>query len=113
MRIIGKKIILKLKRKNIGNKKLCDAVDKLITDLEIFDPVREDIITIRKDADCVHSDGFFFFDINIHRTLILIEMDEEGEATIIWAGTHQEYERIFKNNRIVIEKWLKNKNYIE
>lgn len=113
MRIIGKRIILKLKRKNIGNKKLCEEVDKLITDLETFDPARTDIITIRKDADCVHSDGFFFFDINIHRTLILIEMDEEGEATIIWAGTHQEYERIFKNNRIVIEKWLKNKNYIE
>lgn len=113
MRIIGKKIILKLKRKNIGNKKLCEEVDKLITDLETFDPARADIITIRKDADCVHSEGFFFFDLNIHRTLILIEMDEEGEATIIWAGTHQEYERIFKNNRIVIEKWLKNKNYIE
>lgn len=32
MRIIGKKIVLKVKKKNIGNKKLCTEIDKLITD---------------------------------------------------------------------------------
>lgn len=113
MRILGKRIILKIKKKNIGNRKLCAEIDKLITDLEKFTPKRENISDIRKDADCVHSDGFYFFDINIHRTLILIELDADGEATIVWAGTHQEYEAIFKNNKLTIEKWLRKNGHIE
>lgn len=107
MRIIGKKTILKIKKKNIGNKKLCIEIDKLITDLENFNSNEENINDIRNDADCVHSDGFYFFDIHIHRTLILIEFDDDGEATIVWAGTHQEYESIFKNTKSTIEKWLR------
>lgn len=67
---------------------------------------------IRQDADCVHSDGFYFFNIHIHRTLVLIEWDDEGEATIVWAGSHQEYERIFRNNKSTIGKWLRDKQYI-
>ncbi|MEN2488721.1 type II toxin-antitoxin system HigB family toxin [Flavobacterium sp. B11] len=113
MRIIGKKTILKIKKKNIGNKKLCDEIDKLITDLEKFNPNQDSINEIRNDADCVHNDGFYFFNINIHRTLILIEFDDDGEATIVWAGTHQEYEATFKNNKTTIEKWLRKNSYIE
>lgn len=112
MRLTGKKIILKLKKKNIGNQKLCAAIDQLILDLEIFDPDIVSWAEWRKDADCVHSDGFYFLNIHIHRVLALIEMDEY-EATIVWAGSHQEYERIFKNNKSTIEKWLKDKDYIE
>lgn len=67
---------------------------------------------IRKDADCVHSDGFYFFNISIHRSLVLVDVDEDGEATIIWAGSHDEYERIFKNNKSTIEKWLRKNEYI-
>jgi len=113
MRIIGKKRLLKVKKKNIGNKKLCHEIDKLITDLEEFNPAEKSISDVRDDADCVHSDGFYFFDIKIHRTLIMIEFDDDGEATIIWAGTHQEYETTFKNNKSIIEKWLRKNNYIE
>ena len=113
MRVLGKKIILKLKKKNIGNRKLCDEVDKLLKDLEKFNPKQSVLTEVRKDADCVHSDGFYFFNINIHRTLILIELDDDGDATIIWTGTHQEYERVFKNNKSTIEKWLRDKSYIE
>lgn len=65
MRIIGKKIILKVKKKNIGNRRLCDEIDKLITDLEDFNPGEKSINDVRDDADCVHSDGFYFFDIRI------------------------------------------------
>lgn len=61
----------------------------------------------------MHSNGFYFFDINIHRILILIELDDDGEATIVWAGTHQEYEAIFKNNKLTIEKWLRKRGYIK
>ncbi|MBV7533000.1 type II toxin-antitoxin system HigB family toxin [Chitinophaga sp. sic0106] len=112
MRIFGKKILIKLKLKNKGNRKLCDAVDKLVEDLEQFDPRTSKLAEIRKDADCVHSDGFYFLNIHVHRTFVLIDFDEEGEATIIWAGTHDEYERTFRNNKVTIEKWLRNKEYI-
>ena len=112
MRITGKKRIFKIKIKNIGNNKLCKAIDQLITDLENFNPKEHNIKEVRTDADCVHSEGFYFFNINIHRTLILIEFDDEGEATIVWAGSHQEYEMIFKNNKSTIEKWLRKNGYI-
>ena len=113
MRVIGKKLIIKIKKKNIGNQKLCNEIDNLIIDLETFNPQTQNIFEVRVDADCVHSDGFYFFDINIHRTLILMEFNDEGEATIVWVGTHQEYETIFKNNKSTIEKWLRKNNYID
>lgn len=112
MRVLGKKILIKLQAKNRGNKRLCGAVDQLIKDLEQFDCRTTAIETIRDDADKVHSDGFYFFDIHIHRTFILIDLDDDGEATIIWAGSHDEYERTFKNNKSTIEKWLRNFGYI-
>lgn len=112
MRIVGKKIILKLKKKNIGNIKLCSEIDRLVADLERFNPKESKITDIRSDADKVHGEGFYFFDINIHRTLILIEFDDEGEATIVWAGSHQEYDSTFKHNKSTIEKWLRSKGYI-
>lgn len=113
MRIIGKKILLKVKKKNTGNKKLSSEIDKLISDLENFNPGEKSISEVRNDAACVHSDGFYFFNIRIHRTLIMIEFDDDGEVTIVWAGTHREYETTFKNNKATIEKWLRKNNYIE
>lgn len=113
MRLIGKVLLQKLKKKNSGNQKLCKAIDKLIFDLELFDPGTEDLNFIRQDADCVHSDGFYFFNISVHRTLVMVEFDDEGEATIVWVGSHQEYESVFKNNKKTIEKWLRSKNYID
>ncbi|MDM1503126.1 type II toxin-antitoxin system HigB family toxin [Myroides marinus] len=113
MRLIGKVLLRKIKKKNSGNQKLCKAIDKLILDLELFNPDKEDLYFIRQDADCVHSDGFYFFNISVHRTLVLVEFDNQGEATIVWAGSHQEYESVFKNNKKTIEKWLRSKNYID
>ena len=112
MRILGKKTILKLKKKNIGNKKLGSEIDKLITDLETFNPSEKSLNDIRSDADCVHSDGFYFLDIHIHRTWILIEFEENGEINIVWCGTHDEYETTFKNNKSTIRKWLKDREWI-
>jgi hypothetical protein len=40
-------------------------------------------------------------------------LNEDGEATIVWAGSHQDYEETFKNNKLVVEKWLRKKGYIE
>jgi mRNA interferase HigB len=113
MRIIGKMVLVKLKKKNIGNSQLCDAIDKLLNDLETLNPQKKGLKEIRKDADSVHPEGFYFFDIDLYRTLLLIETEDEGEATIIWAGSHQEYIRTFKNNRATIEKWLRNRDFIE
>ena len=43
--------------------------------------------------------------------MILFEFDD-SEATAVWAGTHQEYETTFKNNRNTIKKWLKSNDWI-
>lgn len=113
MRLIGKNRLTKLKVKNLGNKSLCTAIDVLISDIENNNWKNEaELKIIRNDADCVHNDGFYFFDIAIHRTMILLEFDEDGEATIIWTGDHQDYERTFKNNKKTIEKWLKSRKHI-
>lgn len=113
MRVLGKNKILKVRKKNIGNRKLCSEIDRLLEDLTEFDPRVQELKKIRTDADCVHNDGFYFFNINIHRALVLIEFDEEGEATIVWVGTHDEYNATFKNNKKTIEKWLRSNGYIE
>lgn len=114
MRLIGKKKLMKLKRKNKGNTKLVKEIDQLIKEIEGSKWSNgEGLKKDRPDADCVHNDGFYFFDINVHRTLILIEFDEDGEATVVWAGTHQEYDTVFKGNKNTIKKWLKSNEYID
>lgn len=113
MQLIGKSKLMKHKSKNIGNSKLCSEIDLLITDLETNDFKKpEDLLRVRKDADCVHSDGFYFFNLNIHRSLILIEFGLDGMGTVCWVGSHDEYELTFKNNRNTIKKWLISKNYL-
>lgn len=112
MIIHNKTKLIQLKRKNLGNKRLVQAVDQLIEDLEqgAITNIRE-LIRIRKDADRVHSQGFYFFDLHIHRTLVLIQLVAD-RATIVWTGTHQEYLKTFKNNPNTIEKWLRAKNML-
>ncbi len=113
MRIVNKYKLGKLIRKNRGNSKLIKSIEKLIFDIEKNkwkNP--HDLIETRPDADCVYGGEFYFFNINIHRTLILIEFEENGDATIVWAGNHDDYELTFKNNRNVIKKWLKDNNWI-
>jgi mRNA-degrading endonuclease HigB of HigAB toxin-antitoxin module len=113
LKIINKHILTKLVRKNRGNKKLMDAVLQLIDDIENANwQTPHDLIAQRPDADHVFGGEFYFFEIKIHRTLILIEFEENGEATIVWAGSHGDYERTFKNNRQAIKKWLKANNWI-
>lgn len=102
----------KLKNKNRGNLKLIKAIDKLILDIENAKWKKQtDIIKMRPDADCVHSDGFYFFDLNIYRTMIFVVF-EDDEATVIWAGSHDEYDKTFKGNKKTIEKWLRIKKLI-
>lgn len=112
MRLLAKNKLEKLKKKNRGNQKLVKAIDQLIVDIENSD--WEDELSMksdRPDADCVHNDGFYFFNINIHRSMILIEFMDD-EASIVWCGNHDDYERIFENNKDTIEKWLRKNDYI-
>ena len=112
MELLRKYQLVKLKRKNRGNSKLIVAIDKLISDIENANwSKKTDIKLTRPDADCVHSDGFYFFDINIHRTMILIVF-EQNKATIVWIGSHDKYDLTFKGNIKTIEKWLRNKQLI-
>ncbi|MFP9097429.1 type II toxin-antitoxin system HigB family toxin [Flavobacterium sp. RHBU_24] len=113
MDVINIKLVEKLKRKNKGNASLITAIDRLISDFKSNTFLnQEELNRLRPDADCVHSDGFYFFNINIHRILVLIEFDEQGEITIVWCGTHAEYENTFKNNKDTIRKWLRDREWI-
>lgn len=113
MRIINKHILAKLIKKNRGNSKLVKAVQRLLSEIEESNwKTPLELTDSRPDADCVYGGEFYFFNINVHRTLILIEFEENGEATIVWAGSHDDYELIFKNNRMVIKKWLSDNNWI-
>jgi mRNA-degrading endonuclease HigB of HigAB toxin-antitoxin module len=113
LRIINKHILGKLIRKNRGNLQLMKSVQQLISDIENNDwKTPHELTEKRPDADCVYGGEFYFFNINIHRTLILIEFEENGDATIVWAGSHDDYEQTFKNNRNVIKKWLRDNNWI-
>jgi len=113
MDLIGKKILIKLKTKNKGNVLLVGAIDELIKTVESKEwKTKEEIKADRPDADQVHVDGFFFFNINIHRTMIMIQVGENSEAEVVWAGTHQEYENTFRNNKAVIKKWLSDRDWI-
>lgn len=113
MRLTGKKLLQKLKNKNKGNIQLTNAVDTLIKDIEnsIWTNSLELHIT-RADADCVHNSGFYIFNIAVHRTMVLVEF-EEIEATVVWVGNHNEYEKTFRNNKNTIKKWLKSHGWIE
>lgn len=113
MEIINRKLLEKLKRKNKGNTPLITAIEQLVIDLETNEfENQHDLLLIRPDADCVHSEGFYFLNINIHRTLVLIEFEENGEISIVWCGSHDEYEITFKNNKNTIHKWLKDREWI-
>ena len=113
MNLTNRNKLERLKRKNRGNSKLVKAVDKLIRDIELKEWRSPDELKLdRPDADCVHSDGFYFFNINIHRTMILVEFGEDNEAAIVWAGSHQDYELLFKNNKNTIKKWLRDNEWI-
>jgi len=119
VRLVGLRHLVKLKRKNRGNAGLAKAIDQLVDDIkEAAWKSKEDVIADRADADQVHSDGFYFFDLNIHRTMALVELcnsdeTETGTVSILWAGSHDEYERTFKNNKNIIAKWLRNQGLIE
>ena len=74
MRLIGKQKLEKLKRKNSGNLSLSRDIDTLINDIEKGEwKSQTELKVTRPDADCVHSEGFYFFNIAINRTMILIE----------------------------------------
>ena len=110
LELLQKNKLIKLKIKNRGNIKLIKAIDKLIFDIENANwNKKTDVKMSRPDADCVHSDGFYFFNINIHRTMILIVF-EDNEATVVWSGSHDEYDKIFKGNKAIIEKWIRTQN---
>ena len=112
MRLLNKKLLIKLKNKKKGNKSLLVAIDTLIDDITLHlfsNPL--DLTSIRQDADNAHSDGFYFFDIDTYRVLVLLEF-KTSDATIVWVGSHAQYEQTFKNNKKTINRWLKNREWI-
>jgi mRNA-degrading endonuclease HigB of HigAB toxin-antitoxin module len=113
LKLIRKDRLLKLKRKNQGNLKLAKAIDKLIENIESAEwKDKLELIELRPDADRVHSENFFFFDISVHRTLTLVVFTEQ-HAEILWVGNHDEYDSTFKGNKKTIENWLRNHGKIK
>ena len=114
MGLINKWLLEWLRRKNRGNAKLSKSITNLISDIEQCNwdtPV--ELKQSRPDADCVHSKGFYFFNLDIHRTMILVNFnDEDKQAEVVWVGSHQDYDKIFKNNKSTIKKWLRNNEWI-
>ncbi len=113
MEINGKDILVKLRSKNLSNKRLVQAIDQLVNDFEdgslnTFGRLLE----IRQDADKVHNAGFYFFNMHTYRTLIYLEA-VDNSLTVVWTGGHEEYVSTFKNNKNTIEKWLRRKHWID
>ncbi len=115
MNTTGKEILVKYKKKNIGNSNLIKEIDYLLD--EFTNKNWADINQLKldlKDADRVHSDGFYVINVlKKDRLLVLIEFGNPGDVTFVWVGNHQEYEATFKNNKDTIETWLRNKGYVE
>ena len=100
MKVYGIRILLKHKKKNKGNKRLGIEIDKLISDLERYSPSEKSFFDIRKDADLVHGNGFYFFNIEIHRTLIFIAFEKKYEATVLWVSRNQTHTASWENSCI-------------
>ncbi len=84
LELLQKSILLKLKKKNRGNTKLVKAISQLIDDIEEAEwNDHHELKLDRSDADCVHNDGFYFFDINIHRTMVWVVF-EDDVTTVLW-----------------------------
>lgn len=112
MELTGISKLNKLKKKNRGNNILCKEIDELILVIENSNwKIPLDVKNDRIDAECVHSEGFYFFDIEHHRTMILLEFIG-NEASIVWVGSHDKYMREFKNNKDTIAEWLKSRGFI-
>lgn len=130
MKLLGKR---KLAKKNNGNVKL----QKCIVSFE--NEITESVWTTQQELelssvkfDSVHSDGFYIADINIHRAMVAItfvnlkeleELNGEkedikkqkkvlGEVDVLWVGTHDDYQRVFGDNKDTIKKWLRSQGYI-
>ena len=112
MRLVNMKLLIKHLKKNKGNRQLELSIIKLIQDFESNNwATPNEMIKSRNDSDKVHSEGFYFFNLTEHRTMILVEFSE-NESTIVWCGNHEKYTSTFKNNKNTIKKWLKSKNWI-
>lgn len=57
---------------SLWNTLLIQSIDQLVDDLENKDCAnKQQLKKIRPDANLVHNDGFYLFNIQVHRVLIL------------------------------------------
>lgn len=104
VRIVNIRILQKHLKKNKGNTKLRSEINKLISTIETAKWSKStQIKKARPDADRVHPEGFYFFNIAIDRTMILIELDEEKQQLCGVVITMN----IYQHSRIISQQ-LKN-----
>ena len=106
MELIDLKILNKHLSKNKGNLRLRRDVDKLKILLRDnnFNSYQE-LKKVRKDADNVHEEVAFFFNIHSHRILVQIDF-EHYKAIILWVRNHNRYDRFFSGGKRAIKKLL-------
>lgn len=110
--LLNENKLKKLIKKNKGDIKLRKEVEELICVIRNANwQNKNDIIIDCPDADCVHSAGFYFFDVADYRSMILIAFYND-EAEIVWADNHDKYLLLFKNNKSSIERWLRKNGLI-
>lgn len=133
MKLIGKRKLTKLAKKNRGNVKLQKSIKSFEKEIrENTWTTQQELESSTVEFDSVHSDGFYIADINIHRAMVAItfvnlkeleelEGEEEdikeqkkilGEVDVLWVGTHDDYQRVFGDNKDTVEKWLRSQGYI-
>lgn len=107
MYVIGKKVVFKYTKKD---RNLLNEFNKFITAIETAVWKNgQDVKDSFKDADHI-GENIYIFNIKSSRSLLLIYFDD-NEIEIVWAGSHNDYERLFKNNKSTILKYLKKKGY--
>jgi mRNA-degrading endonuclease HigB of HigAB toxin-antitoxin module len=107
MYVIGKKVVFKYTKKD---KNLLNEFNKCITAIEkSVWKNGQDVKNTFNDVDHI-GENIYIFNIKSSRSLLLIYFDE-NEIEIVWAGSHNNYEKLFKNNKSAILKYLKAKGY--
>lgn len=103
--MINKDRLIKYQRKNRGNTKLINEIEQLLKDLENSSwKTPEELKNIRIDADCVHSDSFYFFNIANHRTMIFIMFNENRSPNAFGL----EITKIMRKHLKILNQTLKN-----
>jgi len=107
MDVLNKKVIFKYTKKD---KNLLEEFNEFIKKIEKANWKKSiEVKSTFNDSDTI-TKNVYIFNIKKSRLLCVIYFDYE-EIEIVWAGSHDDYVGIFKNNKKTILKFLTLKGY--